>query len=1011
MYDKLEDLIVHLTGLHPSSGNYRIAVEFALSNFKYHTFLDVNSPRVRRNYDGLVSKFSVHSQLKKSEALKDCLKRFLKCPLKDEEEAGYATEDHFRLLQLLLELSDNPTSSDYEERDFRKEEDNSTDEWIEELVEQSDDLECIDESDELSDWSEESDAEDYGNKKEVILTPNVHLAAKNVVDEVKTEKSKDKSRLELDTVELPERGVLKPLGNSNSEATYSRLSKNQYWNSPPICWKASHGKTFDSEEKREDIKLCVFNLLCLKMKEVEPSLEKSFPCSTISELNTLREVIWMLNGSEDLFVFESKEIESVFCPSKSRLIYAPRHSIQIGHMSPGLLETVLAELCLFGNNCALLADFVSSATTFSTNSEHPILWLSQTYQAFACVIQTTMNEFRIFLSRLEKDLIECPSSLSLLSFQFLVKEWERKVGTLYEALENCVLAKFPVTREGFSTGEASVSLLNYLYGNAAASSYSNYLTKFNSFVFKGTAKPYMSMIEEWMSSGSVTDKYEEFFIVRNFEIDVENANFWEKGFSVRGRKQNGLCVNSRDVLVPQFLKCVSGKLFLAGKTCHVLWHLMSRFSGNKKLKKVLEFDWNLPSLQDDSVSETTLDIGKLYELQSFRKWLNLCEEGDLHCFKANCNSLCEVNVFSGFPSADYFDVIKPLVNGMIVSEKKNLCNTDLSVQNMQSSFKRNLLMYSSQYNSLVLCILQEMCDIKIHFRRLRCFFLMAAGDVMHQFSTSIFGKIIANEFWKDTYVLNVLFQEAITSVYYHDSKSVSFSLKEGAPAKGSVLVELDSVLLCYNAEWPLNIFISPFALECYSRIFSLLLKIKFVKFVLENSWGDHKSTFVMKRACDYSDSANKNAALHSFYLLGSDLLHFVNNLYSYVMGRILLVGAKDFLLEVDKSSSIDEVLNAHNKFVYQCVQRCLLTKSTGVIMNGITKVLELSITYSECWGRFENGDKKLRDESTEKCEQIQAEYKRCKQFLVSLLNNVVKRGSTDHLSYLAMSLGSNHACP
>ncbi|KAJ7388640.1 Gamma-tubulin complex component 5 [Desmophyllum pertusum] len=107
-----EEFVKALTGFKKSSRNFTLSVQFALSNFRYHQFLDVNSQKVERNIDGVCQKLKVHSQSEKADILRDLCNRFLDLPLTSKSQEN-KTDAHYSLLLLLLTLADSPTNVDY----------------------------------------------------------------------------------------------------------------------------------------------------------------------------------------------------------------------------------------------------------------------------------------------------------------------------------------------------------------------------------------------------------------------------------------------------------------------------------------------------------------------------------------------------------------------------------------------------------------------------------------------------------------------------------------------------------------------------------------------------------------------------------------------------------------------------------------------------------------------------------------------------------------------------------
>ncbi len=107
-----EDLITSLTGIKKNTENFNLSLEYAVSNFRFHRFLDVNSFEVKRKLDGLSEKFLIHCQHRKSEKLKELKEKFLSSAL-SASQFTENTEEHYGVLSLLLNLSDSPIHHKY----------------------------------------------------------------------------------------------------------------------------------------------------------------------------------------------------------------------------------------------------------------------------------------------------------------------------------------------------------------------------------------------------------------------------------------------------------------------------------------------------------------------------------------------------------------------------------------------------------------------------------------------------------------------------------------------------------------------------------------------------------------------------------------------------------------------------------------------------------------------------------------------------------------------------------
>eukprot|EP00112_Aurelia_sp_Birch-Aquarium-sp1_P006415 Seg1709.5 transcript_id=Seg1709.5/GoldUCD/mRNA.D3Y31 product="Gamma-tubulin complex component 5" protein_id=Seg1709.5/GoldUCD/D3Y31 len=137
--DLAGELISSITPLERGTDNFKISTDFALSNFRFHRFLDVNSYEISRRLQGLKEKFNISCQDHKAKQLVNLKDQYLNSPFSSSTFAEN-TDEHFGALSLLLNLSESPVYRDYvvaKKPDVKEEEEIN---WTEYLLEGEEDL-------------------------------------------------------------------------------------------------------------------------------------------------------------------------------------------------------------------------------------------------------------------------------------------------------------------------------------------------------------------------------------------------------------------------------------------------------------------------------------------------------------------------------------------------------------------------------------------------------------------------------------------------------------------------------------------------------------------------------------------------------------------------------------------------------------------------------------------------------------------------------------------------------
>lgn len=183
--DKIaQDLVKSITNIDNDSENFKLSLDFAVSNFRFHKFLDVNPFDINRKFTGLTDKFAIHCQQLKADHLISLKDKFLSKPF-SATELSENTEDHYSVLSLLLNLSVSPTYSEYVppvKPTLAAEEDIN---WTEYLLEGEDELETgiyITEDQRIA--LEDSDDESVFVTSDAVGKNEESLVSKEIIPEI-----------------------------------------------------------------------------------------------------------------------------------------------------------------------------------------------------------------------------------------------------------------------------------------------------------------------------------------------------------------------------------------------------------------------------------------------------------------------------------------------------------------------------------------------------------------------------------------------------------------------------------------------------------------------------------------------------------------------------------------------------------------------------------------------------------------------------------------------------------
>ena len=113
-------LIQTITGFDSDEENFELCEKFVLSNIFYHKYLDPDEIKIDREIKGIVQKFRIHAQPEKANAFEKLIEKYKNDEVFSESHEQFDIK--YRLLSLLLNLSETPVNIDYEIRDSSPEE-------------------------------------------------------------------------------------------------------------------------------------------------------------------------------------------------------------------------------------------------------------------------------------------------------------------------------------------------------------------------------------------------------------------------------------------------------------------------------------------------------------------------------------------------------------------------------------------------------------------------------------------------------------------------------------------------------------------------------------------------------------------------------------------------------------------------------------------------------------------------------------------------------------------------
>ncbi|CAG8436922.1 11717_t:CDS:10 [Diversispora eburnea] len=282
------------------------------------------------------------------------------------------------------------------------------------------------------------------------------------------------------------------------------------------------------------------------------------------------------------------------------------------HLTEGAFKSILEFFCEYGN-------YVTILRTFSTRvCKESCLIYGQTTQAFAMSILKMIWKFDNLLANLE--------------FTYHVNNLKSQdISIQNQQQHSSSSSKSPAYE---ITYKILTGLFNELVRHQMGGSKSIFLMLGEHF--DNSLVPFTRIIDEWISSGVINDPADEFFIVKNPDINILSSEYWSEMYKIRETKLMTNNLESKRIILPDFLENFASRILFAGKA--------------------QEFNLGVDSLSlfDFPLNNKTYDKDMIIE-ESFNNESHLEDEEDLLSQFSDKNRQGEVAVFETQPRKEHDD--------------------------------------------------------------------------------------------------------------------------------------------------------------------------------------------------------------------------------------------------------------------------------------------------------------------------------------------------------------------
>ncbi|XP_042048394.1 gamma-tubulin complex component 3-like [Salvia splendens] len=168
----------------------------------------------------------------------------------------------------------------------------------------------------------------------------------------------------------------------------------------------------------------------------------------------------------------------------------------------------------------------------------------------------------------------------------------------------------------------------------------------------------------------------------------------------------------------------------------------------------------------------------------------------------------------------------------------------------------------------------------------------------------------------------------------------------------------DVFSLEYDARVPLNTVFTESVMSRYLRIFNFLWKLRRVEHALIGVWKMMKPNCVTSRFFSKLPQAVKLQLIltsRKCQVLWDEMNHFVSNLQYYIMFEVLEESWSDFSKELEAAKDLDDLLGAHEKYLYSIVEKSLLGERSQNLSKTLFVLFDLILRFRSHADRLYEG--------------------------------------------------------
>ncbi|KAJ8321814.1 hypothetical protein KUTeg_000285 [Tegillarca granosa] len=331
---------------------------------------------------------------------------------------------------------------------------------------------------------------------------------------------------------------------------------------------------------------------------------------------------------------------------------------------------------------------------------------------------------------------------------------------------------------------------------------------------------------------------------------------------------------------------------------------------------------------------------------------------------------------------------------------------------LKHSITTPLMAQISLVNDCVINYMTTEMQIDQHFLALHRYLFMADGDFAQILSDILLEKLASNpkiqELLNPVFLNGALTKSLQLSMHTDDqyADNLSFAVRYIPNVlQQNVHDTLDCLELRYKVKWPVNIIITDKCITKYSKVFSFMLQLKRVVWVLKDVWHKLKRDALVHKV-------GSSSQFRQLQLYRQEMQHFVKVMQGYITNQIIHVAWQELQEALANDvKNLDDLHRVHTDYLDRAIFRCLLNKKAAPLMKIIQDIFCLILKFrtqliNATW--LQSAD--AGEMTNTAFSSLQTSYKAFREyscFLFKVVNKLAIRGYQPHLQELLLRLNFN----